>query len=544
MNVASPTSMEAGSRRRRRSPWLSAMLRRAWLVAAALGAFVFAQGVLLSLASWPLPTVHDEFSNLLAADTFRHGRVTNPTHPHWEHFETFHVIHQPSYASKYPPGQGAFLALGQLVIGEPLAGAWLLSALATMAIYWMLLGWTSPKWAAVGGLVFALHPSIQIAWGQSYWGGTLACFAGALVFGAALRMPHRLQVRDATAMATGAMLLAVSRPFEGLIFCLATGGWVAWRWLRDGLPSDWQRFALRCVAPQAMILAAGMTALGYYNHAVTGSALKLPYQVHEATYGMCPLFPWQAVAEPTYRHALIERFHRGWSMDWYYRQDTPAKWLATKWGMAQVAARFFAPGVLAIPLLLLIFRPHPWRTGRLAGPLAILALTLAITSVSIWNYPHYIAPAAPIAILLIVAGLRQAHVIARRSLKGTRLVEILLVAQACAFVAAAISYAERGQGWGREREAIVRQLSGTPERHLVFVHYAADHNPLEEWVYNDAAIDDSPIVWAREIDAQHDNELMRYFSDRKVSVLEPEGTTAKLQELRAPISTGDSNAAD
>lgn len=544
MDVVSPPSTEAGSPRRRRLPWLSAMLCRPWLVAAALGAFVFAQGVLPSLASWPLPTVHDEFSNLLAADTFRHGRVTNPTHPHWEHFETIHVIHQPSYASKYPPGQGAFLALGQLTIGEPLAGVWLLSALAAMAIYWMLLGWTSPRWAAVGGLVFALHPSIQIAWGQSYWGGTLACLAGALVFGAALRMPHRLQVRDAAAMATGAMLLAVSRPFEGLVFCLATGGWVACRWLRDGLPSDWQRFALRCVAPQAIILFAGMAALACYNDAVTGNALKLPYQIHEATYGMCPLFPWQAVAEPTYRHAVIERFHRGWSMDWYYRQDTPAEWVATKWGMARVAVRFFAPGVLAIPLLVLIFRPHPWRTGRLAGPLAILVLTLAITSVSIWNYPHYIAPAAPIAILLVVAGLRQAHVIAHKRLKRIRLVAILLVAQACAFVAAAIAYAERGQGWGCEREAIVRQLSETPERHLVFVRYAADHNPLEEWVYNDATIDDSQIVWARQIDAQHDNELRRYFGNRKAWVLDPDGTAAELQELSAPILASGSEAAD
>ena len=520
------------------------MLRRPWLVAAVVGAFVFAQGMLLSLVSWPLPTVHDEFSNLLAADTFSHGRVTNPTHPHWEHFETFHVIHQPSYASKYPPGQGAFLALGQLATGEPLAGVWLLSALATMAIYWMLLGWTSARWAAVGGLAFALHPSIQIAWGQSYWGGTLACLGGALVFGAALRMPHRLQARDAAAMATGAMLLAISRPFEGLVFCLATGGWVAWRWLRDGLPSDWHRFALRCVAPQAIILSAGLAALAYYNHAITGHALKLPYQVHEATYGASPLFPWQAVADHSYRHEVIERFHRGWSMDWYYRQDTPAEWLATKWEMAKAAARFFAPGVLAIPLLLLIFRPHPWRTGRLSGPLAILGVTLGISAAAIWNYPHYIAPAAPLIILAIVAGLRQASVVGRRRLGGLALAEMLVIAQACLFVVAAVDDAQQPKGWSLDRDAIVSQLSRHPERHLVLVRYAAEHSPHQEWVYNDADIDGSKIVWARQIDAQRDEEVIRYFSDRNAWMLKPDCTMAELQLLRAPISTGDSKATD
>jgi hypothetical protein len=80
------------------------------------------------------------------------------------------------------------------------------------------------------------------------------------------------------------------------------------------------------------------------------------------------------------------------------------------------------------------------------------------------------------------------------------------------------SWTESGFAYRRAR--ILADLRSSDERDLVVVRYSANHNYHQEWVYNDADIDSSPVVWAREMDQEQMTQLIDYYGDRRVWLLE------------------------
>src|SRR6266436_3448201 len=220
----------------------------------------------------PVPGIHDEYSYFLIADTLAHGRLANPTHPMWMSFESFHVNWFPTYSSKYPPGQGAVLALGQL-LAHPWIGVILSVAAMCAAILWMLQAWIPARWAFLGGVLVALKFGISSYWINSYWGGAVAATGGALVLGAMPRIVRSVETKDALLLGLGIALLANSRPFEGLLFCIPIACSFFW-WLAGKSKSRMpMRTRIRNVlVPLAAVMALSAAFMGYYNWRLTGHA--------------------------------------------------------------------------------------------------------------------------------------------------------------------------------------------------------------------------------------------------------------------------------
>jgi hypothetical protein len=461
----------------------------------------------------PQPRVHDEFSYLLAADTFVQGRLTNPTHPLWMYFESMQIIHQPSYASKYPPGQGLIMALGQVLGGHPIVGVWLSIAGASAAICWMLQAWLPRYWALLGGILAAIHPTM-VEWSQNYWGGAVAALGGALLLGGYKRVVTQPQASDAFLLALGLVVLANSRPYEGMIFSiLPMASLLFWMLRRSGLL--WKALLLRIALPAMLVLALGAAAMGFYNKRVTGDPLLMPYQVHESTYTVAPLFIWQSRKSilPYYGHRELHKFH----------VDRPPIASSRKliWKVANVVKGYFRPLVLLVPLFCI-----PWLVRR-NGWMQFATLEFGLFIIGLFavapSYPHYGAPAMGLAFLLILQGMRYMRLYEWRGKStGRFIVQASIILWLVSLLTTYMYLASIGS-WGGEifayhRAHILKQLQEDSARHLVIVRYQPDHDPAHEWVYNEADIDGAQVVWAREM--QPIRKLLEYFAGRSVWLLE------------------------
>src|SRR5271154_1783638 len=199
----------------------------AWFLIVTAGLIpLVGRAVLIPVLGIPKPAIQDEFSYLLAADTFAHGRLANPTPPHAEHFETLQELLHPTYASKYPPLSSVAMAFGQRIFGEPWIGVWLGMGLLCAAICWALLGWMSRTWAIAGTLVAVVRIGIVSYWTETYWGGSWAAIGGALVIGAVPRLMRGPRAKHAVALAAGLGILANTRPYEGLLLAVVCLGYL------------------------------------------------------------------------------------------------------------------------------------------------------------------------------------------------------------------------------------------------------------------------------------------------------------------------------
>ncbi len=481
--------------------------RRRQLAVGLVGLVAFIVNAAISLSvRRPEPAFHDEFSYLLAADTFASGRLTNPTHPMWPHFESFHILHRPTYQSKYPPAQGLFLAAGQVVGGHPMVGLWLMMGLACAALTWMLQGWMPARWAFLGGLIVSFHPFVVSWWGQTYWGGAVAMLGGALVYGALPRLRRKVRVRHGLLMGLGLALLANSRPFEGFIASLP-----ALVLLFVVLLDRRKRLGGSIRNLWFPLVAVGLAAaawMGYYNYRVTGDPLVSPYRVWLDTYQS---------PDTVHQHQELAEY-----------QGSPDITVTQK--LRRIRA-FYLPVPLLVPLVML-----PWmlRDPRIRFALLVSTVVIAVVVAGSRGWPHYTAPVACLIFMVVARGLGYVYACRRRSGPYRWLLIGAVAAVVLANAFSLVSHYVRQepaiwfQSWSLARARMLDVLVSDDRPHLVVVRYARTHDVHREWIYNRADINGAKVVWAREMQPEENRKLFDYFQYRRRWLLEADANPPRL----------------
>ena len=492
------------------------------------------------------PEVHDEFSYLLAAQTFRAGRVTNPTHPMWTHFESLHIIHQPTYMSMYPPAQGLMLALGMALGGGAWLGVGLSIAFMCSAICWMLQGWLPPAWALWGVSLAIVRLAVFNYWATTYWGGAVAAAAGALVLGSLPRIVRNPQPRHAILLAVGVAVLANSRPYEGLLLCIPCGIYLL-RWLWRERKWKGQIHLRSFALPLLTVLVLGGSLTSYYFWRVTGSPWLMPYSVNQATYATTNPFFWQDPRPiPVYRHKVMRDYYRRWELASYTRLRGYTSRVREVGAKMRDLWQFFLGPALTVPLLGL---PRAAGDGRARLLTITCVVMLAGLAPVFWmTFPHYAAPMTAAVFGLLGQSARHLDKMTWRSRPAGRFLVRAVPLVCCATLAlraaapvffqmdyASHSWCCAGPG-NVNREIVARQLQASGTRNLVIVRYGPNHAVSNEWVYNDADIDRSPVVWAREMTPQYDSRLISYFHDRVVWLAEPDIAPPRITRWMPPPS--------
>ena len=464
--------------------------------------------------------VQDEFGYLLQGETFASGRLTNPTHPQAAFFEAPYVLQQPTYTAKFPPGQGLALAVGIAVFGPPWFGVWLSCGLLAAALCWALQGWMEPEWALLGALLTVPFCVFTYCM-NSYWGGAVAGIGGALVYGAAGRMGR--QAGMGAVFAVGAVVLAMTRPFEGLLALLP-------------LLPVLTRLQWREWGALVLVGAAGAGFLCFYNAQVTGDPLRLPYVEYERQNPMTSHFSIVAMPpQKEFARAGMQVTDHWERMAWEHTHR-PGFLLRRLGELRDRVTAYFGTAAVLIPMIAFagvwLRRRELWLVFGAAG------LMVAAGLVETVFFGHYATPVLAGLLLLTMEGVRALR--RWRGVTGLWMARLLPVAALLIAVlepGAKLVKGESLDSVGAGGRALVEELLAPRAGDQVVLVRHTSPSPFEprwekyesmeltpiyvEFVYNGANVDSQRVIWAHDLGEEANQRLRGYYKGRSFWLYDP-----------------------
>jgi hypothetical protein len=365
----------------------------------------------------------------------------------------------------------------------------------------------------MGGVLAALQFSFTHYWMNSYWGGSLAAIGGCLVLGALPRLKANPRPSYAMLFALGLMILANTRPFEGLMLSLAVAAALA-LWLVRQDAAFLRRFFLRVAVPALLVIVPIFCLMMVENKAVTGSPFKFAHETYRHQWGIVQTFVWEKARQPPiYNHEKMLKFfiwEQGNSVNWGTLHGLVPGIKDRLWG---VGSSFF-PHVLYLPFAFVSFAAGLSKRIRWLG--IAVAAVFAGSLLSRWMFAHYLAPIWCALMGIHLQFLRQVRVWRWKGIRiGAAAYSGILCFLLVLFAARIYNRTVHpGPVWAPMRETIRRSLESTPGKHLVIVNYRDEHAAVDEWVFNEPDIPTAKVIWARAMTPVLDRELERYFSDR------------------------------
>lgn len=347
----------------------------------------------------------------------------------------------------------------------------------------------------------------------------MAALGGALVVGAYPRLAGKADEgvhAAAWALALGAVVLIYTRPFEGglllaPVFLMLIGKHIGWR--------DWSAILL--------VAALGAGWLAYYNYRVTGSPTRLPYLEYDRQYPSTPHFNILPLPPPhQFAHLDFTLMDR-WEREAWVHARSP-EFIVTRFkNVSEVFDLFLGSSLLLIPVALF------WRNLRGTLRLRLLGWCLLSGAVAVATgtqyYHHYAAPLLIVILILTVQAFRHLRVfeyagrpIGRFLCRAIPAAMFLVAAGHEALHPYSPKTLEESYPPNAYRERLEAALMKRTGDHVVFVRYTHYRFPQEEWIYNHADIDNSPVIWAQDMGPQENRRLMEYFKDRSFWLLKPD----------------------